>query len=168
MRTSCQAMEETAFWQFKKLEARKNTSRIFLLLWFHSRFAVRSRCQFSPICQCLTRFFFSQVVDSKATVKRTTKPRRSSRTLSVENGKDLTSTHNGRATSGRNGSLEGETRGKLLCHNPLFVSSVPALLFKPFLPRFVPMTVAPHFDLSSRVNHTTLRKRVVLIQFRGL
>ena len=55
------------------------------------------------------------------------------------------------------------------CANPLFVSSV-TLLFKPFLPQFVPMTVALHFDLSSRVNHTTLslRKRVVLIQFRGL
>lgn len=51
-----------------------------------------------------------QVVDSKATVKRTTKPRRSSRTLNVENGSELTSTVNGRATSGPyNG--EQENRG---------------------------------------------------------
>lgn len=55
---------------------------------------------------------WKHVVDSKATVKRTTKPRRSSRSLSLENGKDLslTSSSNGRATSGPNGSCEQEAR----------------------------------------------------------
>jgi len=53
---------------------------------------------------------WKHVVDSKATVKRTTNPRRSSRTLSLENGKELTSTSNGRATSGRNVSCGSETR----------------------------------------------------------
>ena len=56
-----------------------------------------------------------QVVDSKATVKRTTKPRRSSRTLNVENENELTSKLNGRATSGHNGSCgEQEGRGLVL------------------------------------------------------
>lgn len=63
-----------------------------------------------------TFFFKTQVVDSKATVKRTTKPRRSSRnSMTVENGNELTSTMNGsRATSGRSASCGGqETRGWL-------------------------------------------------------
>ncbi|XP_068745073.1 SIN3-HDAC complex-associated factor-like isoform X2 [Montipora capricornis] len=50
------------------------------------------------------------VVDSKATVKRTTKPRRSSRSLSLESGKDTNSQSNGRATSGRKISCGTETR----------------------------------------------------------
>lgn len=56
---------------------------------------------------------WKHVVDSKATVKRTTKPRRSSRnSMIVENGNELTSTMNGsRATSGRSASCGGqETR----------------------------------------------------------
>lgn len=52
---------------------------------------------------------WKHVVDSKASVKRTTKPRRSSRTLSLENGKEMTSTANGRATSGRNDSCGAES-----------------------------------------------------------
>lgn len=69
-------------------------------------------------------FFPLQVVDSKATVKRTTKPRRSSRTLNVENENELTSKLNGRATSGRNGSCgEQETRG-LLCGLVILISSL--------------------------------------------
>ena len=70
------------------------------------------------LCQFLAQLFFflTQVVDSKATVKRTTKPRRSSRnSMTVENGNELTSTMNGsRATSGRSASCGGqETRGWL-------------------------------------------------------
>lgn len=54
---------------------------------------------------------WKHVVDSKATVKRTTKPRRSSRTLNVENENELASQLNGRATSGHNGSCgEQESR----------------------------------------------------------
>lgn len=75
-------------------------------------------CDLRNFCHFIGRKFwlniFSplQVVDSKATVKRTTKPRRSSRTLNVENENELTSTLNGRATSGRNGSCgEQESRG---------------------------------------------------------
>lgn len=62
--------------------------------------------------------FPSQVVDSKATVKRCTKPRRSSRTLNADNGSEMTSSVNGRATSGRNG--EQENRG---LYGLLFITS---------------------------------------------
>ncbi|KAK2572848.1 SIN3-HDAC complex-associated factor [Acropora cervicornis] len=70
---------------------------------------------------------WKHVVDSKATVKKTTKPRRSSRTLSLENEKDVTTLSNGRSTSGRSNSsrdeeeLETDSGGlspTLMCASP--------------------------------------------------
>lgn len=85
---------------------------------------LRNCCHFIGRKFWLNIFSPLQVVDSKATVKRTTKPRRSSRTLNVENENELTSTLNGRATSGRNGSCgEQETRG-LVCGLVILISSL--------------------------------------------
>lgn len=84
-----------------------------------------------------------QVVDSKATVKRTTKPRRSSRTLNVENGSELSSTVNGRATSGPNGEQENRgLYGLVICHILVIIFASKAFFF-----RFVFMSVILCFEL---------------------
>ena len=151
-------MEETAAWELQKLEACKRDFLALLLCFHSSSIFLRSRCHFSVV-NFRSIFSLSQVVDSKATVKRTTNPRRSSRTLSLENGKELTSTSNGRATSGRNVSCGSETRGKLLFQS-IVHCRVALFTFKSFFyPRRTAMTVALHFDLSPRLNLVAFLKR---------
>lgn len=106
-------MEETTAWQFEKLEARKKRNVHRCLVLRFAQFLSFHRMWLSQFW--LNIFSPLQVVDSKATVKRTTKPRRSSRTLNVENENELASQLNGRATSGHKGSCgEQESRG-LVC-----------------------------------------------------
>lgn len=111
-------MEETALWKCEKLETCKlRKSYFFGMSCFQEERKPQIQMSFALVSIFGSTFFFkTQVVDSKATVKRTTKPRRSSRnSMTVENGNELTSTMNGsRATSGRSASCGGqETRGWL-------------------------------------------------------
>ena len=80
-------------------------------------------------------------------MKRTTKPRRSSRTLNVENENELTSKLNGRATSGRNGSCgEQERRGSVCALLFLILSLGNTFLIERIFYRDVFMTVILCFE----------------------